>query len=529
MASHPIYRRRFITGFAAALAACKASPEKQPLTFSCDPTTGLQHLEDGSHLEEPDLESNPFLLGVASGDPLHDRVIIWTRLSMELDAIDGRGGMSDEQIPVHWEVSHSEDFTDIVNSGTVAAIPELAHAVHVDVDGLEPLTSYFYRFQVGTWISPIGKTKTTPCIGQPVDGISFAVTSCQRWEDGFFTPHEHLAEENIDVVFHVGDYIYEYGEQDNVVRELTGTEIIDLASYRNRYALYRSDPALQKAHAAFPWKVVWDDHEVDNNYTIEDDNPEFIRRQAEAFQAFYEHMPIRIPIPTSHEVHLYHAFKWGSLAKFIILDTRQYRDEHACEDTEESGCPDVNDDSRTVLGTQQRQWLSEKLDEDDTTWNVIVQQIVMGNFKINGELLNYDMWDGYPPARQSIMDEVEQKSVANFLVISGDIHIGGIALLHSDVEDFDSKIIGVEVVTPSLTSNSRELESTGPLLEFGLNNLENISYVNATKRGYVVIDMNEQQSVVRYRLVDTVEVESSPIQTTAEYSILADSLKVVAT
>ena len=288
---------------------------------------------------EPRFSDYPFKLGVASGDPLPDGVVLWTRLAP--DPLNG--GMPDKRVPVQWQVATDEAFANVVREGATFASPELAHSVHVEVGGLRPAGEYFYRFRAGSELSPVGRTKTAPAFGASVAEMNFAFVSCQQYEHGYFTAYRHMSEEDLDLVVHLGDYIYEYGPNQYVapggnVRTHVGPEIVSLSDYRRRHAQYRTDEDLQAAHAAFPWAVTWDDHEVENNYA--DEIPEggqsveaFILRRAAAYQAYYEHMPLRrTSVPSGPDMQLYRRLTFGNLAEFNVLDTRQYRDDQAAGD-----------------------------------------------------------------------------------------------------------------------------------------------------------------------------------------------------
>ena len=249
----------------------------------------------------PKVSDYPFKLGVASGDPLPDSVVLWTRLAPDPLAEDGRGGMPNRKVPVRWEISEDESFrrgTRRTRRGIEFARPELAHSVHVEVEGLKPGREYFYRFKAGPEISPVGRTKTAPDPRARVGQLAFAFASCQKWEDGYYSPYRHLAEEDVEFVVHLGDYIYEYGIDPNggyrgvPVPDYFGSETTTLKQYRLRHALYKTDPDLQRAHALFPWVVTWDDHEVENDYADEFSEPDaepdqdpqiFLRRRAAAY------------------------------------------------------------------------------------------------------------------------------------------------------------------------------------------------------------------------------------------------------
>lgn len=261
--------------------------------------------------------SDPFTLGVTSGDPLPDSVVLWTRLAPK--PLQADGGMLDRQVPVNWKVATDDNMHNVVKDGAAHARPEHAHSVHVEPEGLDPNTEYYYQFRVGPYQSPVGRTKTAPTTDMNVDEFNFAFVSCQRYVDGYYTSHQHLAEEDLDVAFHLGDYIYEDGGQGSLGRgHEPPRECQNLADYRIRYAQYKTDPNLQAAHAAFPWIVTWDDHEVENNYADEDDGAppeEFLERRAAAYQAYWEHQPLRRSrMPDGPNLPLYRRFTFGQLA-----------------------------------------------------------------------------------------------------------------------------------------------------------------------------------------------------------------------
>jgi len=334
----------------------------------------------------PRFSGYPFSLGIASGDPLPDGVVLWTRLAPEPLAADGCGGMPEESISVRWEMAADENFSRVVHQGTVRARPELAHSVHVEVEGLEPTREYYYRFKAGSEVSPVGRTKTAPALGNAVAQMRFAFASCQMYEHGYYTAYGHISEEDLDLVVHLGDYIYEYGINEYVassgnVRKHDGPKIFTLPEYRNRYALYRSASNLRAAHAAFPWVVTWDDHEVENNYadgTPGGDRPveEFLKRRTAAYQAYYEHMPLRrSSVPQGPDMLLRRSITYGNLARFNVLDTRQYRDDQAAGGGLDPPNPEQRDPSRSITGEAQERWLFEGLSRSRSRWNVLAQQV----------------------------------------------------------------------------------------------------------------------------------------------------------
>lgn len=321
-------------------------------------------------LDATRITDNPFTLGIASGDPLSDSVLIWTRLAPQPFAEDG--GLGQERVTVSWEVALDEWFVVVEQQGTATAHPEYAHSVHVDVKGLRPDSEYYYRFRVGTWISPVGRTRTAPAPGDDTDSLRLAAVACQAYQDGYYTAHRHLAQEDVDVVFFLGDYLYEYGVDsaggarrytDRKLPDVFNREATTLADYRLRYALYKSDPDLQAAHAQHPFVVTWDDHETENNHAGAYDEKgsapeEFLVRRAAAYRAYWENQPLRAEQrPNGPDARLYRRLSWGSLAQFDILDTRQYRSDQAYGDRPHEPGAESDDPARTLTGADQERWL----------------------------------------------------------------------------------------------------------------------------------------------------------------------------
>src|SRR5215468_8492319 len=333
---------------------------------------------------------NPFTLGVACGDPSPDGFVLWTRLALEPLAPDGLGGMQ-APVPVAWELAADDAMRQVVRRGTVEAVAPSAHAVHVELAGLEPNRPYWYRFTALGEQSAIGRARTAPAPGNRLDRLRFAFASCSNWQLGYFSAYRHMVEEQPDLVVFLGDYIYEYtlpALSARIVRKHDGPTATDLAGYRNRYALYRTDPDLQALHAAAPCLLTWDDHEVENDYADEwselvATKPEdFLRRRAAAYQAYYEHMPLRErSIPRDSTLRLYDRFRFGDLVTFSVLDGRQYRTKQPCElpqlrrghiapDT----CTERLDPHHSYLGAQQEQWLFDGFRRSDSAWNLIAQE-----------------------------------------------------------------------------------------------------------------------------------------------------------
>jgi alkaline phosphatase D len=475
----------------------------------------------------PKFSNYPFSLGVASGDPLSDSIVLWTRLAPE--PLKG-GGMPLRNIPVKWELAKDEHFRHIVQRGTEIAKPELAHSVHVEVYKLQPNTVYYYRFKAGHELSQVGKTKTLPAKGASVASLSFAFASCQQYEHGYYTAYKHMAKEDLDLVFHLGDYIYEYGPNEYVantgnVRSHSGPEIISLEDYRNRHAQYRTDGDLQAAHAAFPWVVTWDDHEVENNYanTIPEKGQsveEFVKRRANAYQAYYEHMPLRrSSLPHGADMQLYRDFSYGDLASFFVLDTRQYRSDQANGDKSSPQTPESLDPSRTLLGADQEKWLLGNLDQSQSKWNVLAQQIFFAqrNYGSSPTKPKYSMdgWDGYVPARQRITDFVGSKDMNNFIVLTGDVHASWASNITTNFDDPNSRVLGAEFVGTSITSGGNGADKRADTDRILAQN-EHIKFFN-DYRGYVRCEVTPTQWKTDYRVLPFVSKPGADISTRASF------------
>ncbi|MBY6053019.1 alkaline phosphatase [Cytobacillus firmus] len=474
----------------------------------------------------PKFSKYPFTLGVASGDPLSDSVVLWTRLAP--DPLNG-GGMPNHAVPVKWELAADEHFRKVVKHGTEIAVPELAHSVHVEAEGLMPNTVYYYRFKSGNELSPIGKTKTLPPAGAKVSGLSFAFASCQQYEHGLFTAYQHMAKENLDFVIHLGDYIYEYGPNEYIsptgnVRHHSGQEIISLEDYRNRHAQYKSDQHLREAHAAFPWVVTWDDHEVENNYAggIPEKGQSaeaFIKRRAAAYQAYYEHMPLRLSsMPNGDGMQLYREFSYGSLASFLVLDSRQYRDDQANGDGSKPHTPESLDPARTLLGKEQEQWVESNLSTSHAHWNVLAQQVffVQRNFGTSASpKFSMDAWDGYPAARERLADFAASNNIENLIVLTGDVHASWASNILTDYDDPNAKLIGAEFVGTSITSGGNGSDVRADT-EKTLAENPHIKFFN-NYRGYVRCRVTPEQWRADYRVLPFVTEPGADISTRASF------------
>jgi alkaline phosphatase D len=460
---------------------------------------------------------------VASGDPLPDRVILWTRLAPK--PLEG-GGMPQQDVDLTWEVAEDEGFRELKASGTTTTTPRWGHSAHVDATGLEPDTWYWYRFRLGDETSPVGRTRTAPAADATIgaEGVRFGFGSCQEWTNGYYTAYPHLVDEKLDLMVWLGDYIYEGGiGGDDSVRKHNSAQVVTLDEYRNRYGLYNGDPNLQAARAAQPWVVLWDDHEVENNYADDSSNKggdpaAFRQRRAAAYQAWWENQPVRMDPPIGPDLQIYRTLGWGQLVNFFVLDERQYRSAQICGNQLGVGnCADKDDPSRTMLGTEQRDWFFGELDKTKARWNVIANEVIMAKMPIafgDPPVFNIDQWDGYSVERQMVVEKLASRPDLNPLVITGDIHAFGMADLKTSW-DATGPVVAAEFVGGSITS-AFPLPGDARVLLAGA---DSIHYATGEKHGYAVMHLTEDEARCRFRAVDTVAVETSPASTIAEFVV----------
>ena len=480
-------------------------------------------LRAGAQRSKPSFPSNPFTLGVASGDPDSEGFVLWTRLATEPLA---GGGLDEGEIDVGWEVASDEGFRQVVKAGTAVADARLAHSVHVEVSGLAPDRWYWYRFHAGDDGSPVGRARTMPLPGAEPGRLRFAFASCQHYETGYYTAYEHLAAEGPDLVFHLGDYIYE-GASNPRVRAHQGGELESIGDYRNRYALYRTDRDLQNAHAACPWTVTWDDHEVDNNYAADVSEQSgvrreaFLERRASAYQAYYEHMPLRAAqLPRGSSMQLYRSLDFGRLARFGVLDTRQYRSDQPCGDRTKPVCEGVSDPAATLLGDRQEEWLQGVLRSSSAAWNVLPQQIMVARVdRQPGEEVtrSMDQWSGYDAARGRLLALLGERSVRNPVVLTGDIHSHWVNDLLEDFDDPASRVVATEFVGTSISSGGDGRPNT----EYAEGVMRDNPFVRLhnAQRGYVSCDLTPELFTARYRVLDSVTRRGAPLETLAEFVV----------
>jgi alkaline phosphatase D len=473
-------------------------------------------------MAKPIFDAYPFALGVASGDPVPDGVVLWTRLAPK--PLEG-GGMPMVNVEVDWEVARDGRFTSIVQQGTSIARPELGHSVHVEVAGLEPGRDYWYRFRAGDEVSQVGRTKTAPAAGVPVDRLRFAVCGCNHYEDGYFTAFRRMSEEQFDFIFHTGDYIYEGrsdgGRVDRRLRQHNGDELYTLVDYRNRYALYKMDKDLMAAHASAPWVVTWDDHEVDNNYAgdIDENNtpPEiFALRRAAAYQAYYETMPLRASaLPRGGHMQLYRRLQFGSLIDLSVLDTRQWRSDQPCGDGSRTNCAERLAPSQTMMGPEQEKWLFDNLATVKARWTVIGQQVYSFAFDRikalpNGQF-SMDKWDGYVAARQRLYNRLVETRAPNPIVLSGDVHQHYGADLKLDFTDPRSRTIGVEFTNTAVTTTG-DGSDVGTTWEATKGDNPHIKF-HSNRRGYIACTATPSQMRAEFKIIEKVSVPDLPART----------------
>jgi alkaline phosphatase D len=451
----------------------------------------------GNATSQVRFSSYPFQLGVASGDPSADGFVIWTRIAPEPFVPEVLGNVVFE---LTWEVAEDRSFSKIRASGTALARSHLAHAVHVEVGGLDAGREYFYRFRIGNYESPTGRALTCPS-GDTAGPLRFAVASCAHYEQGFFSAYRYIADDKPDLVLMLGDYIYEDAWGERRVRLFDTQEAQTLTEYRHRYTQYRTDPDLQAAHAACPWLAMWDDHEVDNDYAGLNAESElcggeavhqaFPARRAAAYQAFFENMPLRPSrfLP-GMAAQLYGTVDWGTLARFYLIDNRQYRSVQACQsaptpwrcDTdrgkkilfsgagggsfvnpEEPACKaELADPARTMLGAEQEQWLDHAFAESHAAWNLLTQGVMFVTIKEswNGSPRIFtDAWAGYAPARERLLASLARHRTTNPVVLTGDIH----SFWVNEVANAAGRPMGVELVTSSIATTTNDKTAMLPL------------------------------------------------------------------
>ncbi|WP_031395562.1 alkaline phosphatase D family protein [Sphingomonas sp. STIS6.2] len=474
---------------------------------------------------------DPFTLGVASGDPWPDGFVIWTRLAPEPQTPDG--GMPPHDVPVRWDIAEDPGFRKIVRTGSAVADATLAHSVHVEVDGLRSHRPYWYRFLVqGAGSSPVGTARTAPAAGASLDRLRLAMLGCQDFETGFFTAYAHVAREpDLDAVFHYGDYIYEMATRaEPSPRKHHGAETYTLDQYRRRYAQYKADPDLQAAHAAVAFIMSFDDHEIDDNWAGEFDKdgnppPVFAARKAAALQAWYEHVPVR-RAQRPGTGRAYRRFDYGTLARMHVLDTRSARSDQLCERPgiargELDACVPVDRPGRTMLGAAQERWLDDGL-ANDARWNFIAQQVLFMPYDARKDgattpVVGKDNWNGYPLARQRLVDGIARRGLTNVVIGSGDLHQNVVGSVPRDANDLGGAAIATEFLATSISSGG-----TGGARYAGearaLDHNPNVSLLN-NQRGYQLFTVTPDRWLAEVKVMDQVDRPGGSISTFAKFVV----------
>ncbi|MBC5768474.1 alkaline phosphatase D family protein [Ramlibacter albus] len=470
---------------------------------------------------QPRRDRNPFTLGVASGCPRPDGVVLWTRLALEPLA---GGGMGDAAVPVQWELAADEGFRQVVASGSVRASADEAHSARVELSGLQPARDYWYRFTALGARSPAGRTRTAPAAGSNAP-VRFAFASCQHYEQGWFTAYRDMATQQLDFVLHLGDYIYEssWGVR-RVRRHETGIPT-ELHEFRDRYALYKGDAHLQAAHAAFPWVVTWDDHEVANDYTGDrsqrmQEPARFMKVRAAAYQAWYEHMPVPASMRPRNGMATIHAsYRFGDQVDLLVLDGRQHRSPHVCLPGTSAqplvDCAQRQDAARTFFGAAQEAWIDQQLQARPAKWTVLGQPTLLtptNRGTRDAPAYWMDGWDGYPAARTRLLDALARHRPSNVVVASGDVH----AFWAADVvREPGGPAVASEFVGGAITSEGPRAETVQRMLA----NNPHLRWGRADRRGYAVADIASERCRVEFRAVDDVADAASPVRPFQRFSV----------
>ena len=486
--------------FVALFVSCKTEAPKETIV---DPLA-----------QQYDSTLWPFYQGVASGDPLQDRIIIWTRVAPK---------GNDSTANVMWEIAEDAGFSSIYKSGELITSVKRDFTVKVDVDALKPGQTYYYRFKALGKTSITGRTKTAS-IGNR-DSLQFAVVSCSNWEWGYFNAYDKIADRPLlDAVIHLGDYIYEYGigkYGDTTIGRINvpSHELLTLEDYRTRYALYRTDVGLRRVHQQHPFITIWDDHEVANNvYTqgAQNHQPEdgdFMSRKAAAKQAYYEWLPIR-----ESNIH-YRSFSFGGLADVIMLDERL---EGRTKPVDSLSDPNYKSVERHMLGAAQLSWLQNNLRASVSTWKIIGNQVMISEVDLSPAYpkmpRNLDSWDGYPTERQALKNFILDQKIKDIVFLTGDTHTSWAIEAATDFEKtYDTKTskgaFAVELGTTSISSaNDNEYHSTDTvkMMEQSLQKINpHIKYLNARDHGYLLLTLTEKKGKAEWFYVETLRQQGS--------------------
>jgi alkaline phosphatase D len=508
-----MHRRRFLQGLAAAgVAGAAAGRLLGPGDAHAVATPRPRRT--------PTLSDDPFRLGVASGDPRPNAVVLWTRLA--LDPLSPEP-MPTIDVPVTWEIARDERFSKVIADGEENTGPDVGHSVHVDARGLEPDREYWYRFRTGGFESPVGRTRTAPARRSRRRNLRFAVTSCQAYQGGYYTAYEQLSRDDLAFVVFLGDYIYELAPGSARSHGLDPAQTLD--EFRRFYAIHHADPQLQVAHGALPWVATWDDHEVEDNYAglepgavglvIDPDAAaKFPAKRAAAYRAWWENMPVRGRPPSDDGLRIYRALQFGRLLTLAIADDRQYRSpvpsgEGAGDLPRSAGggpqLPDAFDPRATMLGRRQERWLERTLADSDTSWNVLAQQTIMAQVDRapddDARGFSMDAWDGYVAARNRLLDHVHEADVSNFVTVGGDIHTSAVTDVHRDFHREASPVVGTELIAPPVSS----LELLPDGFVDGARRNPHIHLYDTDNHGYLRCEMSARELRADFVYVSTID------------------------
>jgi alkaline phosphatase D len=501
-------RRRLVLGAAAALGACAVAPQV------------------GDPPPAKPFKSDPFTLGVASGYPLPDAVALWTMLAP--DDVDDAAELGKGDVAVDWILAEDPALARVVAKGRAPALRELAHSVHVEAGGLRSGRDYWYRFAAGGMASAVGHTRTAPSTMDRPARHRLAFASCQQYEQGWYVAYRDMAAQDLDLAVHVGDYIYESSWGSHHVRRHTGGIPTTLPEFRARYALYKRDPDLRAAHAACPWLVAWDDHEVANDYTNDvsprtRDPQAFLAIRAAAYQAWYEHMPVPASFrPRGPDARIYGQYRFGDLVDVTMLDGRQYRSQHACLPGTSTSplvdCAERHSPSRTFLGSAQEQWFAERMRTSDALWSVVAQTTLVAEVdRKPGPEHGYwmDGWDGYTASRTKLVDALAAQRHRNAIVVGGDVHAFWASDLRRDFAERHAAAVATEFVGGAITSQGSSPATIAALLAKN----PQLRYGRADRRGYGILTLERSGASVEFRAVDDEKDRQSAVRTLARFAI----------
>jgi alkaline phosphatase D len=461
----------------------------------------------------------PFYHGVASGDPLTDRVILWTRITT-----------SAPSETVQWQIATDANFNNVVNSGSVTTDASKDYTVKVDATGLQENTWYYYRFSANGINSVIGRTRTAPTTG--ISNLRFAVLSCSNLPNGYFHVYRDIANRNeVDAVLHLGDYIYEYKNASQVAGDSTrkhdpDKEITTLADYRIRHSQYKLDPDLRECHRQYPFIAVWDDHETTNNswnggaenHTDSTEGNWFARKNA-GMKAYHEWMPIRSFAPGNDSI-IYRNIKFGNLADLVMIDTRlEGRDEQVPGLIVSQNNAQLNDTTRRLMSNTQMNWLNNELKNSTATWKIIGNQVMVAPLTITTSIVNPDQWDGYPHERKKVLDNILDNNIENVVFLTGDIHTSWANDIPYTKANYNAQTgagsVAVEFVCTSVTSGS-EIPITAAIIQASNPHMK---YIDLSKRGYVLLDITEQRTQGDWRHVSDIKQKNFTTSVSASWSV----------